>query len=288
MTIYDQRRTIEWPDQKKLCVTFNIALEAFNREGSFKKDSRIEVNLHSISHANYGGNTGIWRLMEIMRRYNVRSTILLNGLAAQRWPNAVKALHEEGHEIAGHGMSNEIHMTALTPTQQREEVRKVADLIESVSGERPTGWMGPGGGMHTLETLGIIASEGYIWSGDQCDDDPPYVVSSEGGPIVIIPKLWFYNDKNVWNMGATSMRTAFEQFKEGFDFALQEALRGRPGRIDATVHAEYSGRQYLAPAYEKMISYVCSFKDDVWIATCEEMARHTLNVKMPEKYTPIG
>jgi allantoinase len=222
-----------------------------------------------------------------MKRYDVRSTVLLNGLAAQRWPSAVRALHAAGHELAGHGMSNEVHMTALSPTEQRDEVRRVADLIEGLTSRRPAGWMGPGGGMHTFETLGIIASEGYIWSGDQCDDDPPYVVRSDGGPVVIIPKLWFYNDKNVWNMGATSGASAFDAFKEGFDFALEEAARGRPGRVDATVHAEYAGRPYLAPIFEKMVRYVCSFRSEVWIATCEEMAKHTLSVKEPEKYVPI-
>lgn len=247
------RRSIRWPDDKKLCVTFTIALEAFNKEGSFKKWPGLDVNLHSISHSNYGGRAGIWRLMEIMERNDVRSTILLNGLAAQRWPEAVKTLHSLGHELAGHGMTNEIHMTALSTGRQREEVRQVRSVVEAVTGCPPVGWMGPGGGMHTLETLGILASEGFSWSGDQCDDDVPYVVEQDGNAIVIIPKLWFHNDKNVWNMGATSGHTAFEAFKEGFDYAYSEARNGRPGRVDATVHAEYSGRPYLAPNFDRMI-----------------------------------
>jgi peptidoglycan/xylan/chitin deacetylase (PgdA/CDA1 family) len=269
-------------------VTFTVALEAFNKEGTFKPQKGLDVNLHSISHANYGGNAGIWRLMEIMDRAKVKSTVLLNGLAAERWPDAVKALHEAGHEIAGHGMTNEILMTDLSPEEQRAEARKVADVIESVIGQRPTGWMGPGGGMHSVETLGIIASEGFTWSGDQCDDDAPYVVKPAGDPIVIIPKLWFYNDKRAWDGGASNGLMAFDAFKEGFDFVYEEALRGRPGRVDATVHAEYAGRPYMAPAFEKMIRYVRSFGDDVWIATCNEMADHALRTLQPETYKPIG
>jgi allantoinase len=283
-----QRRSIQWPDNKKLCVTFTVALEAFNKEGSFKKQPGLAVNLHSISHANYGGRVGIWRLMEIMERQDVKSTILLNGLAAQRWPEAVRSLGGLGHEIAGHGMTNEVHMTALSADGQRNEVRQVRSLVETITGQRPIGWMGPGGGMHTIETLGILASEGLTWSGDQCDDDVPYVVEAGGGPIVIIPKLWFHNDKNVWNMGATSGHTAFEAFKEGFDFAYAEAKNGRHGRVDATVHAEYSGRPYLAPTFEKMIQYVHSFGDEVWIATCAEMADHTRKTKPVEAYDPFS
>jgi hypothetical protein len=34
---------------------------------------------------------------------------------------------------------------------------------------------------------------------------------------------------------------AFQQFKDSFDFVLEEARRGKPGRIDALVHAELGG-----------------------------------------------
>lgn len=81
---------------------------------------------------------------------------------------------------------------------------------------------------------------------------------------------------------------AFEAFKEGFDFVYQEALRGRSGRIDATVHAEYAGRPYIAPGFEKMIRYVESFGDDVRIATCHDMAAYMLKTNLKgEPYRPI-
>lgn len=283
------RRSVKWPNDAKICATFTVAFEAFNRGGSFKKADNLTVNLASISHANYGGNAGIWRLMEVMDRNDVKSTVILNGLAAQKWPKAVKALHDLGHEIAGHGMTNEINMTDLSPEGQREEVRNVSRAIEAVTGKRAVGWQGPGGGLHTAETLGILAEEGYRWSGDQSDDDPPYVVKVGNHSLVIIPKHWFYNDRRAWNGGATSGAIAFEAFKDGFDFVYEEALRGRPGRVDATVHAEYAGRPYIAQAFERMIRYVKQYGDEVWIPTSEEIADYMLKTtSAPEEYRPMG
>ena len=66
--------------------------------------------------------------------------------------------------------------------------------------------------------------------------------------MVIVPKHWFFNDWRAWNGGASSSEMAFQQFKDGFDFVLEEALRGKPGRIDALVHAELGGRPYMANA----------------------------------------
>ena len=93
------------------CTTLTVAFEAFTRGGHFKKAKGPEVNLVSLSHANYGGNAGIWRILDVLERNKVRATVDVNGLAVQKWPDAVKALHQAGNEIAGHGTTNDIQMT---------------------------------------------------------------------------------------------------------------------------------------------------------------------------------
>ena len=282
------RRTVKWPDNKKICATFTVAFEAFTKGGHFKKSKALEVNLVSISHANYGGNAGIWRIMEVMGRHGARATVDVNGLAVEKWPEAVKALADAGHEIAGHGTTNDIKMTDLTPDKQRKEIQAVNRVVKNVIGKQPVGWVSPGGG-HTKETLSILADEGYTWCGDQCDDDPPYVVKVDGKKMVIVPKHWFFNDWRAWNGGASTSENAFQQFKDGFDFVYEEAKRGRPGRIDALVHAELGGRPYMANAYEKMIKYCKQFEDDVWFPTRDELADYMLNSNQPvEDYKPMG
>jgi hypothetical protein len=96
--------------------------------------------------------------------------------------------------------------------------------------------------------MGTLADEGYTWWGDPCDDDPPYVESVNGKRIVVIPKHWFFNDLRGWNGGGLGGAEAFQAFKYGFDFVYEEAKRGRPGRIDALVHAELGGRLLVLSA----------------------------------------
>jgi peptidoglycan/xylan/chitin deacetylase (PgdA/CDA1 family) len=246
------------------------------------------VNLASVSHANYGGNVGIWRIMEICDRAGVRATIDTNGLAVQRWPDAVKALHDTGHEIAGHGTTNDIVMTDLSPEQQREEIRACSRIVKEVTGAQPVGWVGPGG-HHTPETLGILAEEGYTWCGDQSDDDLPYVVKAAGRPITIIPKHWYFNDWRAWGGGQSNGEIAFQGFKSAFDYVREEALRGRPGRIDALVHAELGGRPYMAFAFEKMIRYLKEFEKLVWFTHRRDIAAYCIaQTKNPPEYRPFG
>ena len=97
---------LQWPDGKLVCCTFRVAYEAFRKSGRFKKSSQIDVNVTSLSHANYGGAVGIWRLMDIFDRHHIPATIGANGLAVEKWPETIKALHQAGHEIAKIGRAH--------------------------------------------------------------------------------------------------------------------------------------------------------------------------------------
>ncbi|MDP2603275.1 MAG: hypothetical protein Q8S00_11875 [Deltaproteobacteria bacterium] len=87
-----KRHDVKWPRGEWLACTFRVAYEAFHVSGRFKKDSKIQVNQASLSHVEYGGRVGIWRLMEIFDRNDVKASINLNGLAIEMWPESVKAL----------------------------------------------------------------------------------------------------------------------------------------------------------------------------------------------------
>jgi peptidoglycan/xylan/chitin deacetylase (PgdA/CDA1 family) len=265
------RRLVQWPGNKKICATFTVAFEAYLRGGHHKTIEVDGVNMVAVSHANYGGNAGIWRIMEILDRHGARATVDINGLAAERWPEATQALAKAGHEIAGHGYTNEVKMIMLSPDEQRAEIARCTRIITEVAGKRPVGWVSPGGN-HTAETMAILAEQGYQWWGDPCDDDPPYVERVGGRRIVIIPKHWFFNDLRAWNGGGLSGAEAFQSFKYSFDFVMEEARRGRPGRIDALVHAELGGRPYIAHAFERMVAYCMQFKDELWMPTRDEIA----------------
>jgi len=280
--------TLQWPDGRIVCCTFRVAYEAFRKSGRFKKDSKIPVNVASLSHANYGGAVGIWRLMDVFDRNGIKATIGANGLAVEKWPETIKALHQAGHEIASHGMTNDHHMTDLSPEQQRDEVRDCTRVIEACVGVRPVGWAGPAN-LHTPETLGILAEEGYRWFGDAFDDDVPYVAEVNGKRIAVIPKLNYANDWRAWSGGLGNASTFFEGFKTSFDFIYQEALRGRAGAMDVIVHAELGGRPNIASAFEQMIRHVKQYQDEVWIPTRRELADYLLSSSnLPaEPYRPL-
>jgi predicted nicotinamide N-methyase len=52
--------------------------------------------------------TGIWRILRMLDEVKVKTTFLTCGGIAERYPDAMKAIVAQGHEVAGHGYHHEI------------------------------------------------------------------------------------------------------------------------------------------------------------------------------------
>src|SRR6185503_11581561 len=55
-------------------------------------------------------------------KYGVKASFNTNALCIHRYPEAVKAVHERGHEIVGHSYAEDIQLTQLTEEGERDEI----------------------------------------------------------------------------------------------------------------------------------------------------------------------
>ena len=87
-------------------------------------------------------DTNTRRLLDLFARYNIKSTFFVLGWVAERYPELVKEIHRQGHEIASHGYA---HRRATE--QSREEfyadVLRSRDHLEDLLGEKLTGYRAP-------------------------------------------------------------------------------------------------------------------------------------------------
>jgi hypothetical protein len=100
-------------------------------------------DLLGISWSQYGGRTGVWRLMRILDECDVRGTVCLNAKCAEEFPDAVKQLHARGHEISGHSYTQDLVLPYLSAQEEKDVIQKCSRIIESVVGTRPVGWFSP-------------------------------------------------------------------------------------------------------------------------------------------------
>ena len=100
-----------WPGNAKVAMSIGLAFEAFQYHSQYSHSAeKGKVDLFSLSYADYGWKSGVWRLLDLLDEVGLKASMSTNGLAAERHPDAVHTAAEAGHEIVGHGWVNDILM----------------------------------------------------------------------------------------------------------------------------------------------------------------------------------
>jgi peptidoglycan/xylan/chitin deacetylase (PgdA/CDA1 family) len=229
-----------------------------------EEDVHTPYDCRTASENDYGGRTGVWRILRILDKYGVKASFNTNALCIHRYPEAVKAVHERGHEIVGHSYAEDVQLINLTEAQEREEIRTCAKMFQDFVGVRPTGWL-TSGMRHTERTLGILADEGFLWHGDAVNDDNPYPVSINGKTMIIVPyknAISGLNDTGMYRRGITA-RDLFNSFKDEFDILYEESADD-PKMLTFAMHCQMAFPA-TGKVYDEAIKYAKSFAD-VWFA----------------------
>ncbi|WP_431948552.1 polysaccharide deacetylase family protein [Actinacidiphila sp. bgisy167] len=97
------------------------------------------------------------KLLDVLKDKQVHATFFLLGKKhVERYPDMVKRMAAEGHEVASHTWSHKI-LPEIDPKEIREELRRPDDAIERITGRRPTLVRPPQG--RTNDTVQEIARE---------------------------------------------------------------------------------------------------------------------------------
>jgi allantoinase len=263
----------EWPNRAKVAVLVTSMFETWS-PGKAPAYSPMTsplkpgvVDRLGVSWSEYGGRTGIWRFMKIFATYEIPTTVCVSGRSVELFPNAVKALHEKGHELAGHSYTQDTFLTDLSVEDERAVINRSLDLIEQEVGVRPVGWFSPRA-TPTEHTAALLAAAGCFWHGDYNDTDLPYKLETPSGIIVAIPHSDFVDNRVLRG----SPRDFLEVYKDTFDFLYGS---DEPQMINLTMHAHFGGRPLMAAVLVKILEYMKGFSR-VWFARHDEMAKWIL------------
>lgn len=83
-----------------------------------------------------------FRLLELFEQHNAKCTFFTLGWVAEKCPNLIKAIVDQGHELASHGYSHQ-RAVSMTREQFKEDVYKSKTLLEQAGGCEITGYRAP-------------------------------------------------------------------------------------------------------------------------------------------------
>ncbi len=280
---------------KEIFVAFGIDVDAVaGWLGSYGGEDSPD----DISRGLFAGEVGTPRLLELFRRNDLRTTWFIPGHSIETFPDQTRMVVDAGHEVGIHGYSHE-NPIAMTRQQEESVLLRCIDLVEKVSGRRPTGYVAPWWEFSPV-TNELLLANGikYDHSLMHRDFEPYYVrvgdrwtkidytqpadtwmtplVRGEETDLVEIPASWHLDDlppmmfikASPNSHGFVNPRHLEEMWRDQFDWVYRECDYAV---FTMTIHPDVSGRPQVLLMLERLIEHI-NGHDGVRWATFDEIA----------------
>ncbi|HBY84285.1 MAG TPA: polysaccharide deacetylase [Colwellia sp.] len=106
-----------------------------------------------------------YRLLELFEQKQAKCTFFTLGWVAERCPNLIKAIVDQGHELASHGFAHQ-RATEMTPEQFLADVSRSKQILEDTSGQAIIGYRAPSFSINDSNTwvYEVLAELGFEYS----------------------------------------------------------------------------------------------------------------------------
>ncbi|MGW1994884.1 polysaccharide deacetylase family protein [Embleya sp. NPDC001921] len=254
-----------------LVLTFDIDAESC----VLAEGRRYAQHPNVMSHQAFGPLVGAPRILEMLADLGVKATFFVPGVTAERYPDLVRRIDAEGHEVGHHSHSHRPPQL-LTEAEEERDFEQGLEALDRL-GVRPRGhrsalWS------TKWTTAGLVAGFGLVYESNQMDDDRPYLLDTDRGTLAEIPPHWSWDDfpqyAYMWepDLGKTVVppSTAVKVWSEELD-----ALRDYGGALVLNAHPFLSGRASRVKALRTLVEQARDW-GDVAILTAGEAADRIL------------
>jgi len=271
------RPKIEWPGGAQLAVWVIPNIEFFSLQDALSghpfEGKGPVPGIRAWAQRDYGNRVGIWRIMDVLKKYDIRASATVNSDICDMHPQIIEAAVRLEWELVGHNKTNTQRLNAVDPEQERTVIHNALARLEQASGRKTVGWLGSALA-ETWNTLDYLIDEGVQYVADWVNDDQPYLMNVNGRQIVSIPYSYEINDSNhiYYRFGGADEFEAM--IKRQFDVLYREGEQS--GRVMAIcLHPFMMGVPHRIDALDRAFAYLRKHPK-VWFATGEEIVSHYL------------
>ena len=251
-----------------------------------------------ISRGLFAGEVGVPRLVRLFDKWQIPTTWFIPGHSIETFPKETQMVVDAGHEIGMHGYSHE-NPIAMTPVQEEAVMDKCIELIEEVSGRRPTGYVAPWWEFSPI-TNELLLAKGIKYDHSLMNDDfhPFYarvgdswtkidyskhpdewmkpLVRGQETDLIDIPGSWYLDDlppmmfiKGAPNShGFVNPRDIEQLWIDQFDWVYNEYDYAV---FTLTIHPDVSGRPQVQMMLQRVFDHI-SAHTGVRFCTFDEIA----------------
>lgn len=281
---------IKWPGNAPVAVmvTFDFDAELLRYATSGKEN----IQFPDESRGHYGPREGLTRCLNVLKKNNIKSTFFIPGYNVEKYPDHVKSIVDDGHELAYHGYMHENDID-LPMEEEVINMEKSEALLSSISGQNIIGHRAPTGVLHPY-SFELMQKRGYLYSSVMKDRDWPYlhIGNPEYPPIVELPTEHTLDDYTYFyfSFAAPTNRSNYPvSYVEGIWKDYFDELCDEGDKVFVLkLHPQLIGRSSRSVMLDHFIQYMKS--RGAWITHCAEVAdyvRTFYNTKKDAKSSPV-
>lgn len=277
-TLYDywpiiKRPKLQWPDGKRVAFWLGVNIEHY-----LLGTPSLSLALNTASFIpdpanhgwrDYGPRVGIWRLISLLDKYNLRASVLLNADVCAQYPEIIEAGVQRNWAWLAHGKNNSTLQGGMSLEDEREYLKGVVETIRDATGKQPKGWLGPALS-ETFDTPEILASLGVTYNCDWNPDDQPFPMNVKSGRMIGVPYGLEMNDVTMWIGRNFSGQDFCDMVIDNLDVLLDEGAE--QGRVMClALHPMIISQPFRHKWLDRVLATV-SRRRGVWLTTSEDIA----------------
>jgi allantoinase len=261
-----------WPRGARIAFTVTLILDHWELDPptDASPDPRIVSPLGKFfpdwltwSHRLYGARVGIFRILDVLDRFNLTPSVALGTEAARRYPELVDALLRRDACFMAHGHYATRRITSRMD-DERNYIATARDGVTAATGQAPKGWCGQDFNQ-SADTPALLAEAGFAYTTDWANDDRPYFLGD--GRLVALPPQPEWNDLECMWLRRVTPPVWSANIVEAFD-----VLHAEGGNVfNLTLHPWVTGQahriRYLRDALHRVLG-----KPHVWRTTTDALA----------------
>ncbi|HEG5857113.1 TPA: polysaccharide deacetylase [Campylobacter coli] len=274
---------------KEILVAYGVDIDAVaGWLGSYGGEDSPD----DISRGLFAGEVGIPRLLKLFKKYNIPATWFAPGHSIETFPEQMKMIADVGHEIGAHGYSHE-NPIAMSAKQEEDVLLKSIELIEKISGKKPSGYVAPWWEFSNI-TNELLLKHGIKYDHSLMHNDftPYYVrvgdkwtkidyskdakewmkplVRGQETDLIEIPANWYLDDlppmmfikKSPNSFGFVSPRDIGQMWIDQFDWVYREMDYAI---FPMTIHPDVSARPQVLLMHERIIEHINKHEGVKWV-----------------------
>jgi peptidoglycan/xylan/chitin deacetylase (PgdA/CDA1 family) len=258
--------TPHWPGEARAACAFTFDLDA---ETLWM--ARGVTEPVALSQGRFGVLEGLPRILAILKSAEIRASFFIPAWVASHYPDAVRAVAGDGHEVGCHGDEHE-KVTDLPPGREKEILAKSLAVLTPLAGRRPIGYRAPAWQLSS-ESLALLAAEQFEYSSNMMDRLVPYLHPAVGGrALVEIPVSWVLDDAPFFLFTGQRSVQPPGPVLQGW-LTEFEGITAAHGVTNFTFHPQIIGRPSRLACLRELVDHV-RHTPRVWIAPLAEIAAH--------------